>query len=187
MTLLPISPLESLLSTFSKLLWLLMPGRRRRRAQKILPYFARTHQSLQIAESPILSSQVVSSLENVTHFLTHDFPTSSGKFFPSICYPVRNDPDGEESCFTSTYSDVPKSETLMLSFAAGTRKDFIGALSRHNTFISEDFGPIKYVVENPEQESIAEMKSGKWVVYAARTLIVRFWDLAKVRMAQASL
>jgi hydroxymethylglutaryl-CoA reductase (NADPH) len=132
-----------------------------------------------IAESPILSSQVVSSLENVTHFLTHHFSTSSGKYFPSICYPVRNDPDGEESCFTSTYSDVPKSETLMLSFAAGTRKDFVGALSKHGTFISEDFGPIKYVVENTEQESIAEMKNGKWVVYAARTLIVRFWDLAK--------
>jgi hydroxymethylglutaryl-CoA reductase (NADPH) len=153
----------------------------------LLAYFARTHQSFQIAESPILSSQVVSSLENVTHFLTHHFPTSSGKFFPSICYPVRNDPDGEESCFTSAYSDVPKSETLMLSFAAGTRKDFIGALSKHGTFISEDFGPIKYVVENTEQESIAEMKNGKWVVYAARTLIVRFWDLAKVRIAQSGL
>lgn len=68
----------------------------------------------------------------------------------------------------------------MLSFTPGGRKDFADALMRQGTFISEDFGPIKYLVENPEQEAIAEMKSGKWVVYAARTLVVRFWDLSKV-------
>jgi hydroxymethylglutaryl-CoA reductase (NADPH) len=70
----------------------------------------------------------------------------------------------------------------MLSFAAGGRKDFIGALARQGSLTSEDFGPIKYIVENPEQEALAEMKSGKWVMYAARTLVVRFWDLTKVSM-----
>jgi hydroxymethylglutaryl-CoA reductase (NADPH) len=30
-------------------------------------------------------------------------------------------------------------------------------------------------------ESIADMKSGKWVAYAGRALVVRFWSLAKVR------
>jgi hypothetical protein len=44
------------------------------------------------------------------------------------------------------------------------------------------FGLVNYVVENPEQEAITAMKSGKWVAYAARTLLVRFWDLTKVSM-----
>lgn len=131
-----------------------------------------------IAESPRLSSQVASSLENITHFLTHRFPTSSGKSFTDICHSVRNDQD-EETCFTSTFSEIPKSETLTLAFAAGGREDFISALTSKGPFLSDAFGSIKYIVENPEQEAIAEMKSGKWVVYAARTLVVRFWDLAK--------
>jgi hydroxymethylglutaryl-CoA reductase (NADPH) len=136
---------------------------------------------MQIAESPRLSSQVASSLENITHFLTHDFPTPSGKFFSNICHSVRIDQD-EETCFTSTVSDIPKSETVMLSFVAGGREEFISALTKQGTFLSEDFGPIKYIVENPEQEANAEMKSGRWVVYAARTLVVRFWDLTKASL-----
>ncbi len=74
----------------------------------------------------------------------------------------------------------------MLSFAAGGREDFVTALAKQSPFISEEFGPIKYVIENPEQEAIAAMKSGKWVAYAARTLIVRFWDLTKVSMVRFS-
>jgi len=117
----------------------------------------------------------------VTHFLTHHFPTSSGKLFSDVCHTVQNAQD-EETCFTSTFTDIPKSKTLVLSFTLGGREDFITALAKQGSFISEDFGPIKYLVENREQEAIAEMKSGKWVVYAARTLVVRFWDLTKVSM-----
>jgi hydroxymethylglutaryl-CoA reductase (NADPH) len=141
--------------------------------------------TMQIAENSILSSQVAYSLENMTHFLTHQFPTSSGKKFTDICHSVQNSQDGDETCFTSTFSGNPKSESLMLSFAAGGREDFIGALTKQGAFISEDFGPVKYVVENPEQDAVAGMKSGKWVAYAARTLVVRFWDLTKVSMVQS--
>jgi len=28
---------------------------------------------------------------------------------------------------------------------------------------------------------IGQMRNGKWVAYAARALVIRFWDLAKVR------
>jgi hypothetical protein len=70
----------------------------------------------------------------------------------------------------------------MLSFAAGGREEFVSALTKQGTFLSEDFGPIKYIVENPEQEANAVMKSGRWAVYAARTLVVRFWDLTKVSL-----
>lgn len=137
---------------------------------------------MQIAENPVLSSQVAYSLDNMTHFLSHHFPASSGKPFTNICHLVQNNEDGEERCFSSILSGNPKSESLMLSFAAGGREDFVSALAKQGTFISEDFGPVKYVVENPEQEAISAMKSGKWVAYAARTLVVRFWDLTKVSM-----
>ncbi len=145
---------------------------------------ALTNYLMQIAENPILSSQVAYSLGNMTHFLTHHFPTSSGKSYTKICHAVQNNQDGEETCFTSTSSSIPKSESLTLSFAAGGREDFVSALAKQGSFISEEFGPIKYVIENPEQEAIAAMKSGKWVAYAARTLIVRFWDLTKVSKLQ---
>jgi hydroxymethylglutaryl-CoA reductase (NADPH) len=138
---------------------------------------------MQIAENSMLSSQVAYSLENMTNFLTHQFPTSSGNTFTNICHSVQNQ-GGEETCFTSTFSGILKSESLMLSFAAGGREDFVGALTKQGTFISEDFGPVKYVVENPEQEAMAAMKSGKWVAYAARTLVVRFWDLTKVSVVR---
>jgi hypothetical protein len=70
----------------------------------------------------------------------------------------------------------------MLLFSASGRKDFISALARQGTLISEDFGSIKYIVENPEQEALTEMRSGKWVMYTAHTLVVHFWDLTKVSM-----
>jgi len=132
-----------------------------------------------IAQNPVLSSQVTHSLENMTHFLTHHFPTSSGKSYTDICHSVQTNQAGEKSCFFSTFSSVPKAESLTLSFDAGGREDFVSALAKQGTFISEELGPIKYVIENPEQEAIASMKSGKWVAYAARALIVRFWDLTK--------
>jgi len=145
--------------------------------QLVMSFEART--AKKISENSRLSSQVASSLENITHFLTHRFPVASGNLYPNICHPVSRDQDGEPTCFTSTFSDIPRSESLTLSFTAGSRKDFISALAKQGTLISDDFGPIKYLVENPEHETVSEMKSGKWVVYAARTLVVRFWDLTK--------
>ena len=145
---------------------------------------AATYFLMQIAENPIFSSQVTYSLENMTHFLTHHFPTSSGKSYTDICHSVQNNQDGVEACFTSTFSSISKAESLTLSFAVGGREDFVSALAKQGSFISEEFGPVKYVIENPEREAITAMKSGKWVAYAARALIVRFWDLTKVSMAQ---
>src|SRR6266576_3332576 len=106
---------------------------------------APTNVLMQIAENPILSSQVTYSLENMTHFLTHHFPTSSGKSYTDICHSVQTNQDGEEACFTSTFSSTPKAESLTLSFGVGGREDFVSALAKQGTFISEEFGPIKYV------------------------------------------
>jgi hydroxymethylglutaryl-CoA reductase (NADPH) len=160
-----------------------MPGQQTRYVHVPVIHVRCINQLIQIADSSRLSSEVASSLENITHFLTHRFPTSSGKSYTNICYLVPDNQDGASTCFFSTISDNPRSETLTLSFTARGRKDFISSLARQGTLISEDFGPIKYIVESPEQEALAEMKSGKWVMYAARTLVVRFWDLTKVSMS----
>jgi len=39
---------------------------------------------------------------------------------------------------------------------------------------------VKYQVEAHDTETIGEMKGGKWMAYAARALIVRFWEFTKV-------
>ncbi|KAJ7768621.1 hydroxymethylglutaryl-coenzyme A reductase-domain-containing protein [Mycena maculata] len=44
--------------------------------------------------------------------------------------------------------------------------------------LPQDSWGIAYEVEEPG-EAIAEMRSGKWVAYALRALVVRFYDLAK--------
>ena len=129
-------PIASLSSTFSNYPCPSMAGQQRRRVKTSPLASARVDPFVQIAESPRLSSQVVSSLENITQFLTHRFPTSSGKFFTNVCHPVRNG-QNEETCFTSTFSEIPKSETLTLAFAAGGREDFISALTGKGTFLSD--------------------------------------------------
>jgi hydroxymethylglutaryl-CoA reductase (NADPH) len=66
-----------------------------------------------------------------------------------------------------------------LSFVPGSSDDFVNAIKQRAHFSDAEFG-VKYHVEARQVETIGEMKSGKWVAYAARALVVRFWDLAKV-------
>jgi len=87
-------------------------------------------------------------------------------------------------CFTDVTSLTPHSSILTLSFVPGSSDDFIGALKQHAHFSDAEFG-VEYQVEGRQVETIGEMKSGKWVAYAARALVVRFWDLAKVRCSRS--
>ena len=72
-----------------------------------------------------------------------------------------------------------RSSLLTLSFVPGAGSDFVDAIKGHAKFVDDEFG-VKYHVEGRQVETIGEMKSGKWVGYAARALVMRFWDLAKV-------
>jgi len=67
---------------------------------------------------------------------------------------------------------------VTLSFAAGSRDSFVESLNQHGIFVDQ-LG-VKYQVEAHDTETIGEMKGGKWMAYAARALIVRFWELTKV-------
>ena len=83
-------------------------------------------------------------------------------------------------CFTDVTSSTTRSSILTLSFIPGSTGDFIDAIKQHAHFVEDEFG-VKYHVEGRQVETIGEMRSGKWVAYAARALVIRFWDLAKVR------
>jgi hydroxymethylglutaryl-CoA reductase (NADPH) len=82
-------------------------------------------------------------------------------------------------CFTDFISLTARSSILTLSFVPGSSDDFTNAIKRQAHFTEDKFG-VKYHVEGRQAETIGEMRSGKWVVIAARALVVRFWDLAKV-------
>jgi len=127
-----------------------------------------------------MNSRVVqSSIENVTEYITHQFTSSSGQTYPALCHRSTTDADAS-SCFVTSASDLSKSEVLTLSFVPGGRDDFVSAISKQGTFASEESGSIKFVFENSEGDILGEMKNGKWVAYAGRAMVLRFWDLAKV-------
>lgn len=61
--------------------------------------------------------------------------------------------------------------------------------SQHTTpKVFTDENGIRFEVDSGRAPSdflpIGQMRNGKWVAYAARALVVRFWDLAKVRLPQ---
>lgn len=68
---------------------------------------------------------------------------------------------------------------VTLSFAPGASDAFIDALNHQPGFPADEFG-VRYNIETHVTETIGEMKGGKWMAYAARALIVRFWELTRV-------
>jgi hydroxymethylglutaryl-CoA reductase (NADPH) len=111
---------------------------------------------------------VKDSIDNVTEYLIHDLRTPDGHTFArSLCYKV----GGE--CFTSEHPD-----SLTLAFKPGVREAWSSALN--DAVLPVDSSMVRFQVEPTQTESIGEMRSGKWVAYAARALIIRFWDLTMV-------
>jgi len=111
-------------------------------------------------EYPALRSQVMSELLN----------SSKQKEYASICYMHNN------SCLTSirpesyTFTFKPSKPSSAASFARGLTA---GQLQ------PEDDGTSFIFVK--QYQSIADIQSGKWLAYAGRALVLRFWSLAKVR------
>ena len=69
------------------------------------------------------------------------------------------------------------------------RDDWVSALLgvHHNTpTLFTDESGISFEVDSGKPSSdalaISQMRNGKWVAYAARALVIRFWDLARVRL-----
>ncbi|KAL6300816.1 3-hydroxy-3-methylglutaryl-coenzyme A reductase [Sparassis latifolia] len=114
-----------------------------------------------------------SVLSDIGKHLATEFPSASGQTYPSLCYRPSSNMSAVP-CFTST-SD--SSSMLTLAFLPESREDWVAALQHENAIIVDG---AKYVVESVKrEETIREMKSGKWVAYALRALVLRFWELAK--------
>lgn len=118
-------------------------------------------------------------MDNITDHLVLGFKALSGNKYASICHRPPNTSMPGAPCFTDVTSSTTRSSILTLSFIPGSTNDFIDAVKQHAHFAEDKFG-VKYHVEGRQVETIGEMRSGKWVAYAARALVVRFWDLAKV-------
>ncbi|KAI0074986.1 hypothetical protein K474DRAFT_1647253 [Panus rudis PR-1116 ss-1] len=108
------------------------------------------------------------SLSSITDKLTQELPSLTGKTYPELCHSAANTTD----CFT--YTD---GRTLTLSFLPGAREDWASALKRESKLEKDG---VRFQVQKVKRgDSIAEMKSSKWVAYALRALVLRFWELAK--------
>ncbi|KAF6747185.1 hypothetical protein DFP72DRAFT_854694 [Ephemerocybe angulata] len=84
---------------------------------------------------------------------------------------------------TSAVGDASSTQAqVALAFAPGAREEWVGALKAAKTYV--DAEGVKYEVEllqkgGVEDVDIGNMRSGKWVAYAVRILVLRFWALAK--------
>ncbi|PVG00821.1 putative 3-hydroxy-3-methylglutaryl-coenzyme A reductase [Serendipita vermifera] len=107
-------------------------------------------------EYPALQSQLTTEIIN-----------KPNKDYESACY-VRNN-----SCLTSI-----RPETYSFTFDT-TKTNVAPFIHALNTAVlnGEKDGTNFEVIR--QHESIADMKSGKWVAYAGRALVLRFWSLAK--------
>ena len=137
---------------------------------------------LNVFQDGSLDSPVVhESLDNFTHYLTHQFPSLGARKYPSLCYrpteAVLADGTAAVPCFTAQ-SHNPRSLTQTLTFVPGAREEFVAALNRQSKFYPDD-SPVRFAVDNRQTEAIGQMKNGKWIAYAVWALALRFWDLAK--------
>ncbi|KAG6330169.1 hypothetical protein ID866_8920 [Astraeus odoratus] len=122
-----------------------------------------------------------SSINNLTNHISHDILTSSGDAYSSLCFRAPVTPassDVRDACFTTSSLQTPKSQVLTLSFLPGARQKFVDSLKAQYTFPADVYG-VQYQIESRPGETIRDMQGGKWVAYAARALVVRFWELAK--------
>ncbi|KAG8800213.1 3-hydroxy-3-methylglutaryl-coenzyme A (HMG-CoA) reductase isozyme [Serendipita sp. 398] len=105
---------------------------------------------------PVLQAQIIDDvLEN-----------RSNKY-SSVCYRYNN------SCLSSVR---PEAYSFAFDPKAGAARTFVHGLSAAS--LSEEHDGTQFEVVRQSQ-SIADMRSGKWVAYAGRALVLRFWSLAK--------
>ena len=142
---------------------------------------------LSLALPPLFSSTA-----NISQHLLTDFLSTSGESYPALCHrpsSISLSTEEEVPCFTVQQASH-KSFTQTLAFKRGLRDDWVSALMgehHHNTpTLFTDENGIIFEVDpgKPSSDALAigQMRNGKWVAYAARALVIRFWDLAKVRI-----
>lgn len=117
------------------------------------------------------------AIQTVTEHITNSLTTSSGLSYSSLCYKLPNKSD----CLTWTHQ-TPRTLTLTLALLPSTRDSFVSAVEAFRPDASwtkvHGFPQLEII---GKEESFLDMQSGKWMAYAARAFVMRFWTLAKVR------
>lgn len=117
------------------------------------------------------------SIDNLTHYITDLFTTPSDQTYSAVCFHLTAD----NRCFTEVSIQASGSQTVSLSFVPGAHEEFTNALMAKTSYPVDSFG-VEYRLQSHSDETIGEMKGGKWVAYAARAFVMRFWELAKVSL-----
>ena len=131
----------------------------------------------------LISNIVSEPVQQLVEFITHDFKAKGGLSYPSLCYRI----PGSSECFVSVHR-TPRTQILTLAFPALKSARFVDALSSlqlsPHIQLKSSLSHVNFDIIGKE-ESIAEMRSGKWVAYAGRAFVIRFWRLAKVRSSSS--
>ncbi|KAF9028794.1 hypothetical protein BDZ89DRAFT_1160169 [Hymenopellis radicata] len=128
-------------------------------------------------------SPLSESIYTMSNYAQHSLTSASGRQYsstchrPSIAMPNKSATD-HPPCFSSVTAS-PRSLTQTFAFTPGSREDFVTAFSRFFKSTPVDDSDVRFELEAREQETIGDMKSSKWVAYALRAFVMRFWDLAK--------
>jgi len=121
----------------------------------------------------LASPSVHDALANFTQYLTTSYAGPIGETYPTVCYIAPSEPG---SCFSSTTlpSSPTRSTTLTLAFAPPSAVQWASGLAGR----SFPSGDLEFSIERDEAR-FDTMESGKWVGYAIRAMVLRFWDLAR--------
>ncbi|KAF8327732.1 hydroxymethylglutaryl-coenzyme A reductase-domain-containing protein [Cantharellus anzutake] len=125
-----------------------------------------------------LASNILSEpIERLIDYIIHDFRAKGGLSYSSLCYRI----PAALQCFLSVHR-TPRTQILTLAFPVSGSNRFIDALSSFqlpsNNELRSLLSQVSFDIIGKE-EAIAEMPSGKWVAYAGRAMILRFWKLTK--------
>lgn len=118
------------------------------------------------------------SVHNLSEYLTTSFRSPAGRVYSAVCH-VAGD-----KCFDAQQIGS-KTFVQTLAFKPGMREEWMSALIHHDkaarTFVDET--GVRFEIDLPkmggESTPLGQMRNGRWVAYAARSLVIRFWDLAK--------
>lgn len=126
--------------------------------------------------------RVARAIQTVTEYITNTLTTPTGLSYSAMCY---RPPSSASECLTWTHQ-TERTLTLTLALLPSTRDAFVSAVEAFRPDASwtsvHGFPQLEII---GKEESFLDMQSGKWVAYAARAFVVRFWDLAKVRSSFA--
>lgn len=132
--------------------------------------------------SPSLSSGITTSaphifraIATVTEHITNTLSSSDGLSYASVCYR----PPLTAECLSWTHQ-TSRTVTLTLALLPSSRDQFVAVIESFRPTSWSTVSGFPQLEIIGKEESFLEMQSGKWVAYAARAFVVRFWQLAKV-------